>query len=239
MDSLKYILGNPECIEGICEIYPIKLKYYDEFAQCSGILSYSKKHLQVEEQPNPLLDFLVFGFKDENIVKHLEKLFSLVLKKEVFFIFENEKYAFIADENSIIHSGNYDQLREIIMKQNLLFEPKVWKDPLVAQYAKMVLETRSKNSVKMTIEDMVTTVAMFSGKSYEEISEFTIYQLKASFDRVDKLKSYDTTVAFKCVGVDVLLGHYAEQLNMFEDPYKDIFKSKGSKLGDALGNKGL
>lgn len=236
--TLKYIFAKPEFIDGIGDVYPIKLKNYDEFVDCSTILYYKKDHFKVDENVDlSLLDLLCFGLQDNNVTQILVKLFSLVLKRDVKYYTDENVYGFIVDaENGLgIDGRNFDRLREVIMRQNLMHEQKVWKDPLLAEFARYQQEVESRNSIKMGIEDMVTTVAMFSGKTYEEISEFTIYQLKASFHRVNKFKNYDTTVAFKCVGSDAPLGHFAEQVDLFEDSSKDLLKGNLDKLNSALG----
>jgi hypothetical protein len=235
METLKYILGKSEYIEGVGEIHPIKLKDYDEFQDCSEPLYYSKNHFQIEQEYF-LLDAVLMGIKDSNILPKLEKLFSLTLKKAVFFIQEANNYAFVIDDKHFISIHNYDKVREVILKQNLLFEPKVYKDPLVQQWAMKVLEAKSKNSVKMEFEDMISTVATFSGKHYWDLAEYTIYQIKSEFYRISKMKGYDTSVAFRCVGADIPLDPFAENIDMFKNPYDDVFKSKDklNKLDSAM-----
>ncbi len=228
MESVKYILGQPEFIDDVGYIYPVKVKDYDKFMSCVNALLISKDNFIIEDKNKYLLlDLIIFSLRDENIIKNMEKLFSLVLQKEVSFIFMENKYGFVIEENKIIDRNNYEQVKKIIMKQNLLFEPKIFKDKLVQQWAEKVLEARRRNSIKCDIEDMISTVSVVTGKSYEQIAEQTLYQLYADFKRIMKLKDYDTSISFKCAGAEkVSINHFAETINMFENPYDSLFVKK-------------
>lgn len=239
MESVKYILGLPEYIEGIGDIFPIRLIDYDAFAACAEPLYISKLHFETTVENFYLLDALVYKLQEQGYIQKLEKLFSLVLKKEVYFVMtEQNRYAFVIDEEHFIGGHNYESLRAIIMKQNILFEPKVYKDPLVQKWANKVLEARAKNNIKMELEDMISTIAAYSGKHYWDLKEYTIYQLKYEFYRIAKLKSYDSNVAFRCVGAEVPLDYFAENIDIFKSPYDDIFVDDGKmNINKVMGNK--
>lgn len=250
MDSVKYIFSKPQFIEGVGNIYPIKVIDNDEFNECSNIILYSKNHFNIDDiEQYKLLDILISVFNEEAI-KKLTQLFSLVLRKDVSFIIADNYYGFRIDDtndycdfrinNNIINSDNYDTVREIILKQNILFEPKVFKNKLVQQWAEKVLEARRKNGVKITMEDMITTVKVYEGISYEEVANMSLYQLYADFKRISKLMGYEKDITFLAAGADIKnIEHYAEEVDMFEDPYGNIFvkKEKLNSLNKALGQK--
>jgi hypothetical protein len=240
MDTVKYILAKPDFIDGIGNVYPIKVSDYDEFIECSGVLNIRKEHFNEDAKPYQLLDLLIFGIGEkEKTVNSLEKLFALVTKRDVQYIENNEKYAFIIDEDHFITNANYGILRQTIMKQNLIFEQKIYKDPLVAEWAQKVLQQRSKGGVKITIEDMLSTVSVVASKSYSEIAEMTIYQMNADFKRITKDKDYHVAISMKCAGADkVNVNYFAEEINMFKNPYDDLFVSpdKLKNLNQAIKN---
>lgn len=233
METVKHILGLSEFVEGVGNIYPVKVKDYDTFVKCSGVLNISKVNFEIKEIKEKLgdiklLDLIFISMNNREEIKDIfQELFFLVLRKEVYFIIDKTKYGFIIDENSMIDSSNYDEVRKIIMKQNLIFEPKVYKNKLIQEWANKVLETRKRNSVKVTIEDMITTVSVEKGLEYEKIAEQTLYQLNADFRRIDKLKGHDRDVRLKCAGAkEIEVKHYAEWIDMFKSPYDDLFVKK-------------
>lgn len=233
MSTLKYIFAQPDYIEGIGNVYPIKLKDYDEFQECCNLLYISKNNFA--ECDIPLLGLIFLGvdqlnIKIEDLIKSFEKLFSLVLREEVKLNQNEDIFWFeVIDDKEIkrqINFFNYDLIRSIIMKQNLMFEPKVYKNKLVQEWANKVLESRAKNSVKITIEDFITTVKNFDGLTYDQMMEQTIYQTYADFYRIGKMKKFDQSSLFATVSTEKMtIEHFAQSINMFENPYDSLFVS--------------
>src|SRR5690348_2084740 len=125
MNTTKYIFGKHEYIEGIGNIYPIKLKDYDDFVENSIFLYYSKKHFDSEYQNLPLLQLLLFGLQKEIVeplVEAMQNTFSLVLNKKVsFFVNDQNSYGFTSEDgSSLINVDNYEELRQTVMHQNLM-----------------------------------------------------------------------------------------------------------------------
>jgi hypothetical protein len=48
MNTVKYILGLPEYIERIGNVYPVKVKDYDVFMENADILMYNRQHFLIE-----------------------------------------------------------------------------------------------------------------------------------------------------------------------------------------------
>lgn len=247
--TLNYIFGKPKYLVGIGEIFPIRLNDLDEFNEVSGLLYISRNHF--ESNNIPLLDLLFLSADHlkttkENIVLSLEKLFSLVLRKDVFFVVDKRdddaisRYSFFIDEHHSISNKNYDELRQIVMKQNLMFEQKVFKDKIVQEWANKVIEAKSKNSAKITTEDIITTVSVYKGIDYDKLKDYTIYQLYADFYRVRKIKKHESDIIFRSVSDKVTIEDFAEEIQMFKNPYDDLFvsKSKLSKLNNVMGEQG-
>jgi len=260
-NSLKHIFAQPEYISGIGNVYPIKLKDYDKFQECSKLLYISKNNFIESDLPLLGLIFMCIeqlGISEKDLILSFEKLFSLVLKKAVrlktngdIFRFEiipknkninddcedndsektNDNYKI----NKIIDFSNYDAFRSVVMKQNLIFEQKIYKNKLVQEWANKVLESRSKNSPKITMEDFITTVKNYDGLTYEQIMNQTIYQLYADFYRIGKFKQFDQSNLFATVSTEkISIEHFAQAIDMFKSPYDDLFVDS-SKLNKFSG----
>jgi hypothetical protein len=248
LDDLKYIFAQPDYIEGVGYIYPIKLGNYEMFQEYSRILYVSKNHFL--DDSLPLLAFIFInakylGYTEEKLKKTFEDLFSLVLRKDIKFCSDNKKFWFQtiqANKNNKeelvqldIGFNNYDQIRSIIMKQNLMFEQKIYRNPKVQEWANKVIEARSKNS-NITLTDIISTVSVYKGVSYEELKEYTLYQLYADFHRIRKMKNYEADVIFRSVSDKVTIEDFAEEINLFNNPYDNLFvnKSKLSNINKAI-----
>lgn len=239
MSNLKYIFAQPDYIDGIGNIYPIKLKNYDEFQEISKILYVSKNHFV--ETEIPLLSLIILGseylgFTYESIIVYFEKLFSIALKEEVKCCVASDKFWFQCGEDKKVDIYNYDTMRSIIMKQNLMFEQKVYKNPKVQEWADKAIKAKSKNS-NITLEDIITTVSVYKGVHYNDLMDYTLYQLYGDFHRIRKMKKYDADIIFRSVSDKVTVEDFAESVNLFHNPYDDLFVDKGklSKLNKVFG----
>ena len=222
METVRHILAQPHEVDNI-SIYPIQVKDFDKFAEISGILSFSKNNLDLPEEI-PLLDALMYhALKQPYIIECLVGLLSLACRCPIVFKADDQHYYFEAGTGSV-NSGNYEAIRQIIMTQNLIFEKPKFPSKIVEEWAEKVLAARAKSGPKYTIEDIITTVSVCTGKPYDMIAEQSLYQLYADFRRITRIKDYETLVDFKCAGAEkITIGHFAEAINMFVNPYDGLF----------------
>lgn len=230
MELVQHILGFPETIAGGVIVYPIRVKDFDAFIRVSDILSISSASLGVGEEVS-VFDVLVYhASKDVQMLEGLYSLFSLTMRyADVQADGAGDSPIFIVGKNMAITRNNYTAYRQAVMRQNLIFEKPKFANKIVEQWADRVLESRHKNGVKHTIEDIITTVSVYTGKPYHILAEQTLYQVYADFKRISKIKEYDVAIEFKCAGADkVVLKHFSEQLNMFANPYEGLFVGASS-----------
>lgn len=231
------IFNHSVFIDGIGNVHPITMKHYDIFMNSANIITISIDHFDVKEKFKDevkLLDLIYIQSLQsedrEKLYNNMKNIFSIVLKKEMKYVVDDDNFKFYffstneEDEiDSIITRDNYDELRKIVMKQNLLFEPKVFKSKIKQEWAEMVLKARAKNSVDMDIEDMITTIAVISGKNYCDIEEYSIYQVKATFARINKLMSFKTNLALIGHTDKISNLHFAEKTDIHVNPYDTVF----------------
>jgi hypothetical protein len=240
--SLKHIFAQPEYVEGIGDVYPIRLKDFDKFQECSGILYISKNNFKNCDDV-PLLDLIFvcaeqLGFTPIELISTFEKLFSLVLRKEVKFI-EFKSY-FDIENKYKIDALNYEKLRSVIMNQNIIIEPKVYKTEIMNKWAQKALIAKQKNAPKITMEDMITTISVESQKHYWDLENYTIYQIYSDFYRIRKIMNHNISVQYKSSQnydpSSISVEDFAESLDLYHNPYDDLFvdKDKFSKLDNAV-----
>lgn len=242
--SLKNIRTQPEFIEGIGDIYPIKIKDYDEFQECSGVLYISKNNFKNCDDI-PLLDLIFIcaeqlGFKPNELITIFEKLFSLVLQKEVQFKSDGKSSWFGIEDQYKIDFSNYEKIRSVIMNQNIMIEPKIYKTEIMNKWAQKALKAKQKNAPNITIEDMLSTVSVVCHKHYCDLENYSIYQLYSDFYRVRKIINHNSSIQYKCSqNIDpssISVEDFAESLDLYHNPYDDLFvdKNKFSKLNNAV-----
>jgi hypothetical protein len=230
--SINNLLGEPYFIEGIGDVHPVKLIDWDKFEKNASPLLLTKDHLVTENDDEPLLDRLILGLRDENIVNSLCTIFNIALKSEkITFIYDGFRCFFSNENKQFIDSDNYEKIRDIIIQQNILIVPKVYKNKEVQKWAERVLVARGKNAPNITMEEMLSTVSVFTGKHYWDLKDYTIYQLRSDFNRICKIKEYESqSMLFANPYADLSkfkMEHFAEKIDMYRNPYDDVFKDKG------------
>lgn len=249
MKLLKDVFGEPVSVEDAGLVYPVRMKDYDEFISNAGIITLSYQHFGVDKEDKnnkdiqnlKLLDVVLLASIEEKgkkqdgsetleILESLREVFKIVFRKNVEYEVSDEGLSFYIGEDGIVHRGNYDEVRKVIMKQNILHEKKVYKNKLMEKWAEKALSAREKNSVKMSMEDKLTTIAAFSGKHYNELKEYTIYQIYAEHARISKFKSYDLGIATIGHATNPQIEHFSESTDFEKSPYDDLFVSKDKKL---------
>jgi len=237
--SLLNIFQKPREYESFGKLYPIRMKDWDEFEDYVQILMLSNAQFEGDDGSPLFRKLVAIGSQNNDLIFGLQNLFNLVTRTSTFTIkFEGDDYWFSNDKGQIVNEFNYDELRKVILHQNLLIEPKIFKNKLMQEWADKVLKARQKDSANVTLEDMITSVAALSGKDYEKLSTYSIYQLKSEFYRWQQIKSFDAMSNLygnPYAASEVKLPQFAEYLDLYADPYKDVFKSdKGMNITQAF-----
>lgn len=233
--SLNNIFQKPVDVKGVGSIYPVKLKDWDEFEDNLNPIILGKNHIQFNtDEDIPLLDrLMIISEENEGIIHSLCRVFDIITRTVGFkLVVSEDNYAFINNENQLVTSNNYEKIRELVLYQNILFEPKIYKNPHVAKWAAKVLEARKKNAPNVTLEDKISTVSVMTGKHYWDLAEYTIYQIDYDFNRIIKIKDYDSQSMLLANpyadNSKLKIKHFAESIDMYENPYDTVFKDKNS-----------
>jgi len=237
--SLNNIFQEPLEFNGVGKIYPIQLKYWDEFEGYLQILMLNDSHFEEDANQSLLYKLVNMGVQNPAIIIGLQNIFNLITRTSTFqFNWDLDVLLFVNEEKQFINEFMYDELRKIVLHQNILIEPKVFKNKMVQEWAEKVLKARQKESANVTLEDMITSVAALSGKHYSDLADYSIYQLKSEFYRWQHIKNYDSVsnlLGNPYAASELKLPQFAEYLDLYADPYKDVFKSdKGMNITQAF-----
>ena len=123
----------------------------------------------------------------QNILSNILKLLYMATK--IMPIYSNEEFIFQFEENKLkINKDNFYEFREIIMTQNILFEPKTSPQIEGQKQIDRDLEARNSDSMECDIEALV---ALVSRKTQQDVSNYTYYRLMADFRSIMSEKSFD------------------------------------------------
>lgn len=239
------------CIIGKAKIYPTKVSEYKIFQKYSKYIMFSKAHYGVpSDYKDSLLRCSIYynimvlrGDNNSNednteylniVFEELEELFSLVCREQIKFSFIDNTYNFI-NKNSevIIDENNFDTIRKVLLKLNMIFEPKIYESELERKWEEKAMIARSKKNTSFDFVDIITIVSCSASKSYKDIYEQNIIQLYSDYFRCINTENSRTTSIFQSVDSKYKGSNFADSMVgfLFKNPYEGIWKDKSSLLG--------
>ena len=165
------------------------------------------------------------------IVTHCKKV--IIKKNQINIVFE--------DNNKIIlDKDNFYEFREIVMEQNLLYEPLIVRN-LDAQEMIDIDLKRKYGDEEMDLESLVAFVSTHTNK---DIKDYTYYRLKADFTSLMMENNYNLTAIYRANGCTTKNGgnlpmpNILAPLSINKNPYDGLFKeSKENSLDKRLTGK--
>lgn len=237
------ILLDNSCNINNVKLYPIQVKYWNRFQNYIPLFMFSKEHYKLEDDKQ-LLRFIITIHSTsketkradsillENILSKFCDAFNIVSRCNDFkydirdddFIFESKS------NNCIIDKNNFNIIRQIILKQNLQFEPIIYESEFKRMWAEKVKRGKMKKNEGLSISEIINFVRCGLYISYKEISEMNIFQLYSDFRRINNNKEFDTISLLKTTyGIewDKLPNvNYTEKIfdQLMRNPELDYFK---------------
>lgn len=237
---------------GRLKLYPVKVKDYNSFDNLLLYLLFSKKHYELNNNIN-LFEYVVAiniarydkEKKEEDkekllymVLKDLEELFSIVCRENIYHDKEelcNNNVVILRNKDNTIRitKGNYEKIRQIVLKQNGIKEPTIFENKIEEQLASKymkAMQKKNKGNLISELGDMANFVSCYTGKSYEELYNQNVLQLQCDFCRCVSMENYKTSVLYSTVSDKAKVTMLTENIvpKLFEDPYKDMWKDMNS-----------
>lgn len=254
------VISNHPYIEGDLHIYPIRLYELKAFNQYTQYIVLSKKHYGIGRKDSFLNTIISYKIKDicpnfeeldneskfsvfGTITKDICGLFSMVSHEPITYTYdENKGHCFGNEENSyMITDKNFNHIRKIILRQNLLLEPKIYEDELVKEWEEKAMKARNKNS-SLNFCEMKNIVRCGLGISYEEVDQLNICQFKFDFYRLcNNRDALALDILRTTYGIDTKklpdIKYTDSVLSLLlKDPSEELWKEQSStNIGKAMG----
>lgn len=152
---------------------------------------------------------------------------------EEFFMSYVKIYELLFDSDTVLKimtdKKTFHEIRDAFMKMQVLKEERVTKYAMTQKAferrKKMIAEQMGDKAPRMA--DIASAIVVGTGVSYEEIANYTVYQLYLTYYRVSRFKEYDTTVLYSTVAPKVDVIAWAEHVDMYkEDTEGDLDAAK-------------
>lgn len=196
-----------------------------------------------DEQGKQLIKFSKdVNIKDlVNLKNEFSELIKIVTHCKKVIIKKNQINILFEDNNKIIlDKDNFYEFREIVMEQNLLYEPLIVRN-LDAQEMIDIDLKRKYGDEEMDLESLVAFVSTHINK---DIKDYTYYRLKADFTSLMMENNYNLTAIYRANGCTTKNGgnlpmpNILAPLSINKNPYDGLFKeSKENSLDKRLTGK--
>lgn len=244
---IKDYLGKSEIVDGI-ELFPISVLDWEEFNEVGAkFLLYGYNFINYRLKPQKkmkLFDLVVSLIASEIVegrdvegksIKDLERLFELVTKRPAALKSNKQGYWFIEiEETGVINQHNYDAIREVIMRQNLMFEPLIVEDEYTQKVIDKAVKTRNRSGGEFDFHSMLVYVCNKKQILPSQMGDYTYYQLRCDNEMFQRIDFNESIHPYRAQGAKVDSLNVYKGLETLSNPNAwDKFFVKADKKADA------
>lgn len=246
-NSTKYVLGRPiETSAG--QIKHIRVEEYDDYTHYLQMMAQDKSYivysyLKMEKSPE-LLELV------EQIVdmEFYEVVLGLPHYRAAYEVVYEKSFVKKEDIDNISYD-NFEEIRKVILQLNCVKIQKaaINMDKDHRSYLSTKVQEAFDRSARVKaqdaksmgqeppeLQDIISVVVVGANKSYEEIADWSMYQLYMAYSRYSQIQAYKSSVLFATVSTDPKIESWSNPINLFEDTKhyieEDKFNSKYKDL---------
>ena len=224
-----YVLGLP--IETrVGNLSFIKVKDYPDCHENLNAIRMTKDHIVKIFYDNGMAK------EDLDVLTKLS-LFEMVQKIDDIRGFYVKMFELICDTEidvDMLDEELFTEIRTIILNMCVIKEEKINPNPEIQAWIEKSKNFKADTSGTLDFADIVTSVAIGGGYSYEQINDLTIYQLYMSFYRIAQFKNYDTTTLFATVAEKVDIDSWNKNIDMLKEETHGMSKEEFDKMGGSI-----
>lgn len=244
---IKDYLGKSEVVDGI-ELFPISVLDWEEFNTVGGkFLLYGYNFINYRLKPKKkmklfdlVISLVASAIVEENdiegqAIKDLERLFELVTKRPATLKMNKQGYWFVEiEETGVINQHNYDAIREVIMRQNLMFEPLIVEDEYTQKVIDKAVKTRNRSGGEFDFHSMLVYVCNKKQILPSQMGDYTYYQLRCDNEMFQRIDFNESIHPYRAQGAKVDSLNVYKGLETLSNPNAwDKFFVKADKKADA------
>lgn len=233
---LKDYLGQFEEVDGI-KLYPVRVLDWEEFQPLSSkFLLYGYDFLDYRlyaDEDTTLFDLMVSiisndilnGSKEKHIVlTEFERMFSIITREECHMMVNNKKgkwwLEFVENgEKKIIDSDNFDDIRDVVMRQNLIHEPLIVEDELSQKIIDDGIRALSSGGRSSDLESMIAYVCNLKGINASEMIEYSYYRLRCDVEMWQRIETNRAIHIYRSQGAKVNTVNEFKEFECHKNPY--------------------
>ena len=228
---IKDYINLPEEIEEVGFLHPVSIFEWEEFhtlARKFLLYSYDYLNYRLKQPELKMFDFLILTIlSSEDSEKRvydmleLQRLLQIVFKDTIQCLFDKKKneWVFKVGEKGFVTCQNFDRIKEVIMRQNLLYEPIVVEDENTQTFINQHFERLNATGEESDLESMLAYVSNIKGISPETFKTYSYYQLRVDFEMAQKIENNLYIHMYRTQGAKGEPINITSKLNVHKSPY--------------------
>jgi hypothetical protein len=210
--EMRLLHGRYIDIDKICKVYPLTLREidiigfdkYNEYISALCVSSEDIKELYGMQEEVTTFQFIILNCKfskTEEYKSFIINALQCFLREPIHFNELGFFYLREFDDGRFINEDVFEQIQEVIMKQNMVYKKKEEYNPGNERAKKFIEALKKKKKNKPKIPQDYDILSIVSGLAWKSpninilnVWELTIYQLYDGYYRLELINNYDNTM---------------------------------------------
>jgi hypothetical protein len=196
-----------------------KVKFLDSIPKVE-LNEFLKENKEATEYINVIKDYNINGIENG-----IYTMLEMLLKKKVLLIGNQIAILDNGIVTGFINESNFDEFREIVMKNNLLYKPLIGFNKVSNDTIQKTIDIRNSKSKPSSIESILATISVNKNISDESLQEYTRYRTMADFTAIIRQHFNQFYFVMKSVGCEgIEINDLSEEMGLYNNPYDGILQ---------------
>lgn len=196
-----------------------KVKFLDNISK-DELNEFLKDNKESKGYVDVIRDYSINGIENGIYI-----MLEMLLKKKVLLIGNQIAILDNGVVTGFINESNFDEFREIVMKNNLLYKPLIGFNKVSNDVIQKTIEAKSNKGKPSSIESILATISVNKNISDEELQEYTRYRTMADFTAITRQHFNQFYFVMKSVGCEgIEINDLSEEMSLYNNPYDGILQ---------------
>lgn len=233
--SGKYIINGIKTLHNLYKVdentnvfdYILNMSIKGE-TEYNHLLSLKKYEATTDEEKQQLetINDILIKIKNKEIsfflITELEELFSLILKSKVKFNPNLQSFVVEGNNDLNINRFNFDIFREVVMWQNILFEPLTSPSKFGNQAIQRAINAQFKDS-NSSLASIISVVKCNSGITDSELENYSYYRLIYDFTTINRTHGNIFSFMLRSQGCsEATINNLSDEIDLHKNPYDGL-----------------
>ena len=125
-----------------------------------------------------------------------------------------------------VNEENFEELRKLVLLMSCIPEEETSSNPEIQKRLDKDKQIKAASGGNIEMTDMLTSIHVATGASYEDIAKQTYFQIQSTFKRISKFKDYELTSLMATVAEKVEIISWGEHSPLVDNEEQALSRDK-------------